>query len=275
MRVISVTGGKGGVGKSTISVNLAISLAKMQKKVLLFDADLGLANIDVMLGLNPQKTIHDFISGQCSLDDVCVTGPHGIKIIPAASGIQRMAELSSLESGELIRSFSSLTSEFDIMLVDTAAGISNQVIDFTHASQDIMVVICNDPASLTDSYAVIKILHQKYQRQRFGIIVNKAKSMQEAYDVFSKFQSAAGKFIHVSMNYLGYVPQDDCIFLSTRERKAVVDRFPSASSAIAFNQIGHGLLHWQDEKKLTGGVQFFLEKIINTKKSSEDVLCKV
>lgn len=275
MRVISITGGKGGVGKSTISVNLAISLAKIKKKVLLFDADLGLANIDVMLGLSPQRTIHDFLSGKCTLDEVCITGPYGIKILPAASGVQRMAELSSLESGELIRSFSSLSSDFDFMLVDTAAGISNQVIDFTHASQDIMVVICNDPASLTDSYAVIKILHQKYLRSRFGIVVNKARSMQEAFDVFSKFQSAAGKFINVTMNYLGYVPQDDCIFLASRERKAVIDRFPSASSAIAFNQIGHGLLHWQDDKTITGGMQFFLERIINRNGAIEGNLCKV
>lgn len=274
IRIISVTGGKGGIGKTTISVNLAISYAKMRKKVLLFDADLGLANVDVLLGLKPKKTLHDFLNGDCELNDICMTGPHGLRIIPAASGIQKMAELSSIESVELIRSFSSLTENVDVMIIDMASGISSQVIDFTHASQDILVVICNDPSSLMDSYAVIKILHQKYGRHRFGVVVNKAKNIQEGYDVFSKFQEAIAKFINVSMHYLGHIPQDDYVSISARERVPVVEKFPLSDAATAFNELCHAVNHWHNDDTVVGGIHFFFERLIQSNHTAKELLCK-
>lgn len=263
LRVIAVTGGKGGIGKTTISVNLAIAFARLKKKVLLFDADLGLANVDVMLGLHPEKNIHDFLSGQCDLRDICMQGPHGIKIIPSTSGIQEMADLNSAQTIELIRSFSSLTDTVDIMIVDLASGISSQVIDFTHAAQDVLMVVCNDPASLMDSYAMIKVLHQKYNRNRFGIIVNKVKSPYEGHDVFNKFQAATAKFINVSMHYLGHIPQDDFIGMAARERVAIVDQFPQSQAALAFHQLCQGINRWQNDMPLTGGIQFFFERLVH------------
>jgi len=274
MRVISVTGGKGGIGKTTISINLALAFAQKKKKVLLFDADLGLANVDVMLGLKPKKNLHDYLAGNCELNDVCITGPYGLNIIPAASGIQKMADMSSAEAIELIRSFSSLSQDIDIMIVDQASGISSQVMDFTHASQDILVVICNDPASLMDSYAVIKILHQKYGRNRFGVIVNKARTLQEGCDVFAKFQQAIGQFITISMHYLGHIPQDDYIGIAARERVAVVDVFPQSDSAIAFNNLCHGISQWQQDNTVTGGIQFFFERLIQNNTVDTEELCK-
>jgi len=274
MRVISITGGKGGIGKTTISVNLAIAYAKQGKKVLLFDADLGLANVDVLLGLTPQKTLHDYMSGQCELSEICMKGPHGLNIIPAASGVQKMAELSSLESIEIIRSFSTLTEDIDIMIIDLASGISSQVIEMTHASQDILVVICNDPASLMDSYAVIKILHQKYGRDRFGVVVNKARSTQEGYDVFSHFQEAIAKFINVSMHYLGHVPQDDYVNIASRERSPVVDKFPASDAAMAFNNLCHGINHWHQDSTVSGGIHFFFERLIQGSLVDKEQLCK-
>jgi len=261
MRIISVTGGKGGIGKTTISVNLAIAFSKMKKKVLLFDADLGLANVDLMLGLNPEKTIYDVFSGKCSMKDVCIEGPHGLKIIPSSSGIQKMADLSLKESVELIRSFSLLTEDLDVMIIDMASGISNQVMDFTHASQDIMVVICNDPASMMDSYAVIKILHQKYARSRFGIVVNKVKSQNEGLRVFTRFQETTAKFLNLSLNYLGHIPDDDYIKLAARERKAVYDRYPHSNSALAFNNIYMGVENWEEDDNVMGGIHFFFDRL--------------
>lgn len=262
VRIISITGGKGGIGKTTISVNLAVAFAKLKKKVLLFDADLGLANVDVMLGLNPEKNINDFLSGTCDMKDICVEGPHGIKIVPSCSGIQRMADLSLEESVEIIRSFSTIGEDFDVMLVDMASGISKQVNNFTHASQDVVVVICNEPASLTDSYAVIKVLHQNYGRQRFGIVVNKTKGIIEGYDIFSRFQDTVAKFINVSLNYLGHIPQDDYIGIAARERVTVVDKFPHSEVATSFHNLANGIQHWHDESQITGGIQFFFEKLI-------------
>lgn len=275
MRVISITGGKGGIGKTTISVNLALAFAKARKKVLLFDADLGLANVDVLLGLQPQKTIYDYLQGQCQLNEVCLTGPHGVKIIPAASGVQKMAELSSQESFQLIRSFSTLTEDIDVMLIDMASGISSQVIDFTHAAQDILVVICNDPSSLMDSYAVIKILHQKYARNRFGVIVNKAKHLQEGFDVFTKFQNVTNKFINVSMHYLGHIPNDDYVGMAARERAAVIEKFPQSQAAIAFSQLRHGINHWQENNVAVGGIQFFFERLLQNNPFIKEQMCKV
>lgn len=274
MRVISITGGKGGIGKTTISVNLALAFAKARKKVLLFDADLGLANVDIMLGLQPQRNIHDYLQGHCGLNEICLTGPHGLKIIPAASGIQKMAELNSQESFQLIRSFSTLTDDVDVMLIDMASGISSQVIDFTHAAQDILVVICNDPSSLMDSYAVIKILHQKYARSRFGVIVNKVKHLQEGFDVFSKFQAVTAKFINVSMHYLGHVPHDDYVGMAARERATVIDKFPQSQAAIAFNNLRHGICHWQDSETAMGGIQFFFERLLQNNPFPKEQACK-
>lgn len=265
LRVIAITGGKGGIGKTTISINLAVAFAMMKKKVLLFDADLGLANVDVMLGLHPHRNIADVLSGQCELSDICVRGPHGINIVPSASGVQKMADLNSDESAELIHSFSSLTDNVDVMLIDLASGISSQVMDFTHAAQDVLVVICNDPASLMDSYAVIKILHQRYARSRFGVIVNKVKSPYEGYNVFSKFQDATAKFINISMHYLGHIPHDDYVGIAARDRVAIVDKFPHSSAAVAIHNLCHGIAHWRDESSLTGGIQFFFERLVQSR----------
>jgi flagellar biosynthesis protein FlhG len=262
LRVISITGGKGGIGKTTIAVNLAIAFGMAKKKVLLFDADLGLANVDIRLGLNPEKNLHDFLAGDCSLNDICIDGPHNIKVIPSASGIQKMVEISRTESLQLIHSFSTLTTDIDIMLIDMAPGISHQAMDFTHAAQDILIVICNDPASLMDSYAIIKILHQSYGRGRFGVIVNKVADLQEGYDVFSKFQQAIAKFINVSMQYVGHVPEDDYIGIAAREGVAVVDKFPQSQAAIAFHHLCHGISHWHEDREVAGGIHFFFERLI-------------
>lgn len=262
MRVIAITGGKGGIGKTTISVNLAVMFAKMKKKVLLFDADLGLANVDVLLGLKKQKSLHHVFTGDCSLKDVCLIGPYGLKIIPSASGIQRMADLATQEYVGLIQSFSTLVDDIDIMIVDMASGISNQVIDFTNASQDILLVICNEPSSFMDSYAVIKILHQKYARKRFGVIVNKTNTTNEGTSVFQSFQKIINQFIDVSIHYLGHIPRDDYFGISAQERVSVVERYPHAKAVLAFNAVAQNLLNWQDETCVHGGIQYFFERLV-------------
>jgi flagellar biosynthesis protein FlhG len=274
MKVISVTGGKGGIGKTTISVNLAVSFAKSGKKVLIFDADLGLANVDVLFGLKPTKTINDYITGQCSLSDVCMTGPYGIKIIPSASGIQKLADLTPEQSIEIIRSFSMLTDDIDIMLIDMASGISRQTIDFTHAAQNILLVVCNDPSSMMDSYAVIKILHQQHAREKFGIVVNKVKNLKEGYSVFLQFQETVMRFMNIGVEYLGYIPNDDYIAMAARENVAVVDKFPISPSSIALNDLSRGIYGWVDETKVSGGIQYFFEQLVTTSESKTGELCK-
>lgn len=274
MKIISITGGKGGIGKTTISVNLAVSFAKMGKRVLLFDADLGLANVDVLLGLKPKLTINDFIQGRCSLTDVCVTGPYGIKIIPSASGVQSLADLSSADAVEIIRSFSSLTENMDVMLIDMASGISRQVIDFTNASQSIVLSICNDPSSLMDSFAVIKILHQNYGRRKFGIIVNKVKNMKEGYQVYLRFQETITRFMNASIEFLGHIPQDDFVNIAARENASIVDRFGFAPAALAMQDLSKGILNWVDDAESNGGIQYFFEKMLAGRSLAKGELCE-
>ncbi len=271
LRVMSVTGGKGGVGKSTIAVNMAVCYAKMNKKVLLFDADLGLANVDLMLGLRAKRTIHDVLDGQCTLEEVCLEGPYGLKVIPSTSGIQKMADLGSVDISRLIQSFSSMTSDVDIMIIDMASGVSSQVIDFTQATQDIVVVICNNPASLMDSYAVIKILHQKYARSRFGIVVNKVKSSYEGFEVYNKFQDVTAKFFNINMHYLGHIPQDECVHLSALEGVSIVDKYPQSSAVIALEKVCRGINQWPDDSPLTGGIQFFFERLIRSQLDNVEI----
>jgi len=261
IRVIAVTGGKGGTGKTTISINLATALAREGYRILLFDADLGLANIDVLLGIRSERTVDDVLQGKCTLSEACVTGPHGLRIIPGASGVQNLATLSQQQSMLLIQEFSSMADEYDFMIVDLASGISCQVIDFTHASQDIVVVICNDPSSFSDSYAVIKILHKKYSRNTFGIVVNKARDEEDGVRTFTRFQEVSAKFINTNMQYLGHIPLDEYIGLAAHKHLPVSDCFPNAKSVRAFREMGRTILRWQGDDVLTGGIQFFFEKI--------------
>ena len=183
IQVISVTGGKGGVGKTSMSINLGITMAEAGKRVLIFDADLSLSNVDVLLGLNPQKNISHVLSGECTLADIVITGPAGIQIIPASSGVQSMSELSTAELGGLIQAFSDLDQNIDVMIVDTAAGISNQVMNFVRACQENIIVVCNEPSSITDAYALIKVLHQKYQCTRFQILSNMTRTHREGLEI--------------------------------------------------------------------------------------------
>ena len=167
VQVIGVTGGKGGVGKSNVSINTAVALAALGRRVVLLDADLGLANIDVLLGLKPRFTLEDVLADRASIDDVLVDGPGGIKVVPASSGTQRMTRLPAREHGGLIQAFSALQAQLDVLVIDTAAGIGEGVVNFLAACQHVLVVVCDEPTSVTDAYALIKVLHQQHSIARF------------------------------------------------------------------------------------------------------------
>ncbi|WP_165474807.1 MinD/ParA family ATP-binding protein [Legionella nagasakiensis] len=262
VRVISIAGGKGGVGKTTLSVNLAVALAKQGKKILLFDADLSLANVDLLLGIRATKTIHDVLAGTHTIRDICLTVAPGLKVIPSASGIQSLADLNPRQTSELIRSFSELDDEVDMMIVDIAAGISNQVIHLTNASQYIVIVLCNEPSSLTDAYAMMKILYQRHGRAQYGVVINKSANEKESQDVFLRFQNAATKFIDINIQYLGYIPHDDYIIFASREKKSVVNHYPHSKATAAFRQLSNTILSWHQDSLTFGGIQYFLERFV-------------
>lgn len=268
IKVVSIAGGKGGVGKTTVSINLAVSLAKAQIKTLLFDADLSLANVDLLLGFHSKKSIKDVLMGRASLHDICLQGPHGLKIIPGASGIQNLADMSSEQVVSLIRSFSEITDALDVMIVDIAAGISKQVINLTNASQDIMMVLCNEPSSFADAYAMMKILNQQHARVRFGVVINKVRNGHEADNVFIKFQTAATRFLDLNLQYLGFIPQDDHVALAAREKKALVDVYPHSDAARAIKALATRVMDWNEEAGMQGGIQYFVERMIHSTRQS-------
>ena len=262
VRVVAISSGKGGVGKTNVSVNLAMSMAETGKDVLIMDADLGLANIDVLLGLQPAANLHDVITGKATLEEVVVDGPGGIKIIPAASGIQNMAELTPAQHAGVIRAFSELSFNVDTLLVDTAAGIADSVVSFTRAAQDVVVVVCDEPASITDAYALIKLLNREHGVFRFRVLVNMASSAQQAREVYEKITKVTDRFLDVALDYMGHVPRDDYLIKAVRKQRAVVEAFPRSRAATAFRTIVDRVNKWPIPHAAGGHLEFFVERLV-------------
>lgn len=265
IKVIAVTGGKGGVGKTNVTLNMAISMAKQGKRVMVLDADLGLANVDVMLGLRVDKNLSHVLSGEYTLDDILVEGPHGIKIAPATSGTQSMTELTPTEHAGLIRAFSELRSEIDVLVVDTAAGISDMVLSFSRASQDIMVVVCDEPTSLTDAYALIKILNREHGVFKFKIIANMVRNMREGQELFAKLSKVTNRFLDVALELVATIPYDENIRKSVRKQRAIVDAYPTSPAAVAIKGLAQKALSWPIPAQPGGHLEFFLEQLVTEK----------
>lgn len=263
IKVIAVTGGKGGVGKTNITLNTAIAMARQGKRVMVLDADLGLANIDVMLGLRVEKNLSHVLSGECLLEDVLVEGPAGIKIAPATSGTQSMTELTPTEHAGLIRAFSELQSKIDVLIVDTAAGISDMVLSFSRAAQDIMVVVCDEPTSLTDAYALIKILNRDHGVFRFKIVANMVRNLREGQELFAKLSKVTNRFLDVALELVATVPFDENIRKAVRKQKAIVEVFPGSPAAIAITNLAKQALKWPVPAQPGGHLEFFLEQLVD------------
>lgn len=261
-RVIAVTGGKGGVGKSNVALNLGVSLAKRQQKVLLLDADLGLANLDVLLGIRSHKTLEHVLAGECDLRDVLVTGPAGIHIIPASSGVQKLVDISPMEQAGIVRAFDDLEGQFEYLIVDTAAGISESVMNFVNAAQDILLVVCNEPTSLTDAYAFIKVMNSQHSVTRFHIVANMVKNEKEANQLFRKLENAANQFMDIALDLQGYIPYDEDLKRAVKEQRAVCDKSPASLAAVAFGKLANSILDWPSPRSTEGRLEFFVNQLI-------------
>jgi flagellar biosynthesis protein FlhG len=271
VHVIAVTSGKGGVGKTNVSVNLAVAMAESGKQVMLLDADLGMANVDVMLGLHPHYNLTHVISGERTLEEVMVSGPSGLKIIPASSGVQRMAELSQQEHAGVIRAFSEIGHQLDTLIIDTAAGISDSVVSFTRASQEVLVVVCDEPASITDAYALIKLLSREYGMHRFRILANMTHSVQEARDLYSKILRVTDRFLDVALDYVGMVPYDDYLRKAVQKQRAVVEAYPRSRAAMAFKNLANKVAAWPTPSGAGGHLEFFVERLIQITRPTAEV----
>ncbi len=269
VRVIAVTSGKGGVGKTNVSVNLATGFAKHGKNVLLLDADLGLANVDILLGLQPQHDLRHVLSGEKSLADIIIEGPLGIRVIPGASGVAHMAELTSSEHSGLVRAFAELPLPVDILIVDTAAGIADSVITFNKACQEVIVVVCDEPASITDAYALIKVLSKDHGVKRFQILTNMVNSDIHGDTLFNKIARVTDQFLDVQLEHLGFIPIDDYVRKSVRRQLPVIQAYPRAPASRAIDKIVRKIERWPPPENASGNLAFFVERLVGENKSDQ------
>ncbi len=261
-RVIAIASGKGGVGKTNIAINLAMALADRDKSVMLMDADLGLANIDVLLNLRPLRNLSHVIEGECELKDILIDGPNNIRIIPASSGIKKMHQLTPAQNTGLIHAFDELEDSTDILIVDTSAGLSDSVVRFCSAAQDVFVVVCNDPASIADSYALIKTLNRDHKIHRFQIIVNKVQTDAEGCDLFERLRSVSEQYIDVVLNLQAIIPQDDNILRAVRQRLPFYSSYSNSKAIKSFKKLASDVDNYNRSASANGRLMFFAEQII-------------
>jgi len=261
VRTIAITSGKGGVGKTNITINLACMLARMDKKTLVLDADTGLANIDIILGLTPKYNLHHVLTGERRLSEVIVAGPSGVKILPSASGIQEMADLSRGQKLTLLEDLNSIKSDLDFMLIDTAAGIANNVMYFNMAAREIIVVTSPEPTSLTDAYALIKVLYQRYAKKRFRVLINMVSSASEANNVFLRLSHATDHFLNLNIEFMGYILHDKKLQEAVRMQRAFVELFPDSQASLCVKKVAEKICDEDPDYEESGSISFFGDKI--------------
>jgi len=262
VRVIAVTGGKGGVGKTSVAVNLATALSQRGRRVVLLDGDLGMANADVLLGLSPPYTLAHVLAGERTLEEVLVSTPQGFQLLPAASGSTDLAQLSAEEHLGLVRAFSTLPLQLDTLIVDTAPGLAHGVLQFSQAAQHVLVVLCDEPASLTDAYALVKVLSRKHGVSRFFVLTNQTRGERSGEQLFERFARVSARFLDVTLEFAGEIPADEAVRRSVREQRTVLDGYPASPAARAFKKLAAQADIWPIPQGPRGNIEFFVERLV-------------
>lgn len=262
VKVLAVCSGKGGVGKTNVATNIAIAMGARRRNVCLLDADVSLANVDVLLGLQPHFNLSHVVRGESDLESTVLRGPNGIQIIPASSGSFCMTDLAATSQAGIIQAFSELQEQPDVLVVDTAAGISPSVARFVQAAQHPVVVVCDEPASLTDAYALIKVFSQHYQVPRFHVVTNQSRTRSDGRRLFSKLAKVTDRYLDVVVRHLGDIPRDDYLVKSVQEQRAVVDAYPRSPAGEAFRKVASNIDALPPAREASGGIQFFFERLL-------------
>lgn len=272
LQTIAVCSGKGGVGKTSISINLAVTLAAMGRRVMLLDADLGMANVDVMLGVRPHGHLGHVLNGEMELENIIRTGPEGVALVSGASGLSRLARLNVEECAGLIHAFSTLNRQLDFFIVDVATGIGESAVMFSQAVQQVMVVISDEPASLMDAYAMIKVLSGEYNVQRFQILANMVYDEEQGRTSFNKLATVCHRYLDVSMNYMGAIPRDEFLRKAVSKQKPVTIAYPGSPSSMAFKELAKDTGNPLREPIPSGGIEFFIDRMVSSRGQG---LCQV
>lgn len=263
MHTYSITSGKGGVGKTSVGCNLATALGQAGRRVLLIDADLGLANVDIVLGLTPAANLAQFFAGEVGLDALLLDGPKNVRVLPAASGVSSMTNLADADIQQLADALEALPEPFDVVLVDTGAGIGANVQRFNAAVEQVIVVTTTEPTALTDAYATMKVLRNEQGIKRFRLVVNQAPDKREALRVYRHLTEVADRFLDLSIEFLGFVPADPAVSRAVVDRTLLVQDAPETPAAQAITKLADRIcLDEQIEPAATGALQFFWKRLI-------------
>ncbi len=261
-KTISVTSGKGGVGKTSFVCNFAAQLAGQGFNVLILDGDLGMANVDVFFGVRPNIYIDKVLAGEKLLEEAVFTIEPNIDLIPGGSGIYELQNTNFYQKKLLLDQVSQLENKYDFMLIDTAPGIADNVLYLNSAAQQIVVMVTPDPSSLTDSYALIKVLNQKHKETKFSVVCNLVQDEYEALRIYKRLSDVAEKFLCVSLDYLGFIPMDQKLREATKSQQLIVDINPGSPSSLAIQNIFGKISNFRDLKYAKGGMQFFFEQLV-------------
>jgi flagellar biosynthesis protein FlhG len=263
-RVIAITSGKGGVGKTNIVANLGYALSRLEKKVMILDADLGLGNLDVLLGIAPKFNISHVIRGECSLTEILQEGPGRMHILPAASGIMELTRLTHEQKMLVLSDLDRLIDDMDLLLIDTAAGISSNVMDFNVMAQEIIVVVSPEPTSITDAYALMKVLSMKYSEKSCKLVVNMAASPKEALDVFRQLELVTERFLDIHVEYLGCVLRDDKLARGVKHQRLVSDLYPESRAGRCFVDLAKRVIKLAPTSRPKGNTNLYWHHLVRT-----------
>ena len=263
-QVIGIASGKGGVGKTTVSVNLAVALQALGKRVMLFDADMGLANAQIAMGCRCPYNLSDFLSGDKTLKEITVTTRQGVRLVPGSSGRQEMAALDDMGAARIVQAFSSLEESVDYLIVDMAAGISPSVLSFMAACNRRFVVVRDDPSSIADAYGTIKVMIQDYGLDEIYLIPNGVGSAQEGFQLFERINKVCARFLNRSIRYLDSIENDEMILMAHKKYQPVLEFAPTSAASRDFRRLAKVTAQLPPDLEASGGLQFFVERWVKT-----------
>jgi flagellar biosynthesis protein FlhG len=262
--VIGIASGKGGVGKTTTSINLAVALTQLGHSVMLFDADLGLANAQIALGARAEYNLGHFLSGQKSLPEIMITTRQGVKLIPGASGMQELAGLSQIQAASIVQSFGVLAEDIDFLIVDIAAGISPSVLSFLSSCQRRFIVVKDDPSSIADAYGTIKILSKEMELDEIYLIPNMVASQTEGWKLYKKLNDVCVRFLGAPVQYLTSIEEDEMVLRSLKKYQSVMEMAPGTGAARDYRRLAELCTQLRPIDHASGGMQFFMERLMQT-----------